>query len=244
MKRYSALLKNITIHEMNSLVQLRLVICMFFYYSVCHIKELLFMKCRGTESRKRILENYKIHPIAHVKLLSGQKKLSCTSDTLTDSYYCFDYVSRNDSSDKGTFYCGSHAASDFLKLAKLSPLPLFNPLSASGEGGTGGTGEFSSKKWDALAKELNTAINMLVVCWDIVPSRILASIQVQLNQYPYSAPFTSKLKAVNTIIGNDKAGRSLQDMIEELREENNVKEFQFNLINAKLESEGVASNFG
>jgi hypothetical protein len=203
------------------------------------------MKCRGTDSRKRIVKSYKIHPIAHVKLLNGQNKLSCTSDTLTDSYYCFDYVSHTDSGDKGTFYCGSHAANDFLALARLSPIPLFNPLSASGDGGgSSGSGGTSSKKWDPLAKQLNNAINMLVVCWDIVPAGPLANIQAQLIQYSYSSPSTSKLKAVNTIIGYKKSGRTLQDMIENLRKENNVRTFQFNLINEKLQSEGIASNFG
>ncbi|ELJ8444647.1 hypothetical protein [Vibrio cholerae] len=201
------------------------------------------MKCRGTESRQRIVKNYIIHPVAHVKLLNGQTKLSCTSDTLTDSYYCFDYVARSNPSDRGTFYCGSHAADDFLKLTQLSPLPLFNPLVTSGEGG-GGSGGSSSKKWDPLAKQLNNAINMLVVCWDIVPGGVLANIQAQLIQYPNSTPFLSKLKAVNTIIGYDKSGRTLQQMIEGLREKNNVRNFQFHLINRELESEDIPSNFG
>ncbi|MEL0636778.1 hypothetical protein V6259_08385 [Marinomonas sp. TI.3.20] len=199
------------------------------------------MKCRRTESRQRIVAGYVIHPIAHVKLLNGQEKLSCTSDTLTDSYYCFDYVSRTDCSDKGTFYCGSHAANDFLSLANLAPLPLFNPLvtSRTGDGGSGGP---PSNKWDPLAKQLNNAINMLVFCWDIVPGGPLASIQSQLIQYPYSTPYPSKLKSVNTIIGY--GGRTLQEMIEGLREVNSVRNFRFNLINEVLRSEGIASNFG
>ncbi|WCE32087.1 hypothetical protein [Vibrio sp. SCSIO 43137] len=201
------------------------------------------MKCRGTESRTRIVENYNIRPVAHVKLLNGQVKMSCTRDTLSDSYYCFDYVSRTDPSDKGTFYCGSHAASHFLKLAHLAPLPLFNPLVSNGKGG-GGNGDTPLARWDPLAKQLNNAINMLVVCWNIVPGGPLAEIQSKLIQYPRSTPFLPKLKAVNTIIGSDKSGRTLQDMIEGLRKENNVRNFTFQLINEELESKGIVSNFG
>ncbi|OCH19806.1 hypothetical protein [Aliivibrio sp. 1S128] len=199
------------------------------------------MKCRGTESRQRIVDNYIIKPVAHVKLLNGQQKLSCTSITLTNSYYCFDYVSRTEPLDKGTFYCGDHAANEFLELAELVPLPLFNPLVSDGTGG-GGNGDTSTKKLDPLAKELNTAINMLVVCWDVVPGGPLADIQATLRQYYYSTPFPSKVKAVNTIIGRD--GRTLQEMIDTLRGTNNIRKFQFNLINKVLESEDVESNFG
>ncbi|EGR1752563.1 hypothetical protein [Vibrio parahaemolyticus] len=200
------------------------------------------MKCRGTESRQRIVDNYTIKPVAHVKLLNNQQKLSCTNITLTNSYYCFDYTSRTDPSDKGTFYCGDHAANEFLEMAGLDPLPLFNPLVSSGTGGGGGNGETSTTKWDPLAKELNTAINMLVVCWDVVPGGPLADIQANLREYYYSTPFPSKVKAVNTIIGND--GRTLQEMIDALRGTNNIRKFQFKLINKVLESESVESNFG
>lgn len=49
------------------------------------------MKCRGNEKRKEIIRNYLLHPIAHVKLLAGQEKISCAGSLvkITDTYYCF-----------------------------------------------------------------------------------------------------------------------------------------------------------
>ncbi|BBM67677.1 MULTISPECIES: hypothetical protein [Vibrio] len=86
------------------------------------------VKCRGYDTRKRLVNAYFIQPVAHVKLLSGQKKASCTKDILTDSYYCFSYQGREDEEDTGTFFCGIHAARDFLSLTGHEPIKLFNPL--------------------------------------------------------------------------------------------------------------------
>lgn len=198
------------------------------------------MKCRGEKSRERIVKNYIINPIAHVKLIGGQEKLSCTNDTLTNSYYCFNYVSRNDFNEKGTFFCGSHAASDFLKRAKLMSLPLFNPL-VSNSSGTGGNGN-GSNVWHPVAKQLNDAINMIVVCWNIVPGGALADIQSNLLKNKTYEPHFSKIKSVNTILNREQ--RTLQQIINGLRHNNDIRQFSFNLLNDRLMANEINSNFG
>lgn len=204
--------------------------------------------CRGEEVRKRIVDNYELRAIAHVKLLNGQVKSSCTNDLLTDSYYCFDYKSRTEPKDVGTFYCGRYAANHFLALANIRPLPLFNPFGSVSYRNDVATEAKSSSRsniiWNPLCKQLNDAINMLVVCWDIIPGGALCDIQTQLLDYPDKRPFVSKIKAVNTIIGRDKDNRTLQMMIDELRENNEIRDFDFSLLCDELNAVGVVSNFG
>ena len=45
--------------------------------------------CRGEDTREELVKIQDITPIAHVKLLYGQVKKSCTKANLTDQYYCF-----------------------------------------------------------------------------------------------------------------------------------------------------------
>lgn len=203
------------------------------------------MQCRGEESRKRIVKKYNIKAVAHVQLLAGQEKLSCTNITLTDTYYCFSYEGK-ENKDSGAFLCGSHAANHFLQLTGLSPLPLFNPLMTEnpGGGGNGGQGLPGRRPWNQTAKQLSNAINMLVVCWDVAPSGVLAKIKETISKYYYNAPYPKEIKAINTIISKDPRGRTLQEMIDELRAHNNVRDFDFGLLNAVLEDSGVESNYG
>jgi hypothetical protein len=54
----------------------------------------------------------------------------------------------------------------------------------------------------------------------------------------------NQIKAINTVLSYDKQGRTLQQMIDQLRQNDSVRQFNFNLINNVLEAEGVSSNFG
>jgi hypothetical protein len=200
------------------------------------------MQCRGEDSRVRIVNEYNLKPIAHVQLLNGQEKLSCTNITLTDSYYCFSYESKT-GNDNGSFFCGSHAAQHFLELIDSRPLPLFNPLVAENIEHNGGGGG-GNRPWDRTAKQLNNAINLLVVCWDIAPSGPLAKIKETIDRFYYKAPFPSEIKSINTIISRDPQGRTLQQMLDELREGNTVRRFDFDLLNAVLFENNIDSHYG
>lgn len=203
------------------------------------------MYCRGEDTRHEIVKNYELHPVAHVQLLAGQAKTSCTGDALTNAYYCFSYKSRN-SADEGTILCGEHAAKDFLQLINHPVLPLFNPLRTLGGGGgasTGGTPQDSQMKWDSTAKQLHDAIHLLVVCWSSPPGPALGAIKSKLEKFSNQPPFASQVKAINTILGKDVKGRALTQMVSDIAKNNSIKTYDFSLLDAVLAAEGVASNF-
>ena len=207
------------------------------------------MNCRGKDTRQKIVKDYELHPVAHVQLLAGQKKRSCTGDALTDTYYCFSYKSRHNATT-GTIICGEHAAKDFLQLIKHPGLPLFNPLRSLGGGRTGGADASSSSmscgtqmNWDPIAKQLHNAINLLVVCWSAPPGPALADIKSKLEKRADQPPFLNQIKAINTILGKDTKGRSLTLMINELAKTNSIKTYDFALLDNALMVEGITSNF-
>lgn len=203
------------------------------------------MYCRGEDTRREIVKNYELHPVAHVQLLVGQVKTSCTGDALTDAYYCFSYKSRS-GPDEGTILCGEHAAKDFLQLIKHPGLPLFNPLRTLGGGGsasTGGTPQGFQMKWDSTAKQLHDAIHLLIVCWSSPPGPALAAIKSKLEKFSSKPPFISQIKAINTILGKDVKGRSLTQMIGDIAKKNSIKTYDFSLLDAALAEKGITSNF-
>lgn len=203
------------------------------------------MRCRSEDTRREIVANYELHPVAHVQLLAGQVKKSCTGDTLTNAYYCFSYKSRNNV-DEGTFLCGEHAAKDFLQLIKHTGLPLFNPLRTLGGGGVpsaGGISRCSEIKWDPTAKQLHDAIHLLIVCWSSPPGPALGEIKKKLENFSNKPPFASQIKAVNTIVGKDVRGRTLTQMVNDLAKNNSIKNYDFSLLDTVLSNEGVTSRF-
>ena len=47
------------------------------------------MECRGYDKRKKIVKEYNVIPVAHLKLLSHQTKHSDAGSTIKDEYYIF-----------------------------------------------------------------------------------------------------------------------------------------------------------
>lgn len=207
--------------------------------------EVCQMYCRGADTRQEIVKNYELQPLAHVQLLAGQFKRSCTGDELTKAYYCFYYKARQ-GSDTGTITCGEHAADHFLQLIRHAGLPLFNPLVS--QGGTGsassnGTSQAAQKKWDIAAKQLHDSINLLVVCWSSPPGPALFDIKSKLEKFSDRPPFPSQVKAINTIIGKDIKKRTLTQMVGDLAKLNPLKNYDFSHLDAILAAEGTVSNF-
>ena len=203
------------------------------------------MKCRGEKTRIGLVQKYELTPFAHFKLLNGQNRKSCTGDALTDSYYCFSYKSRR-GDEAGSFLCGSHAARHFLALLNLEDIPLFNPLKhESGSNSYSGGKKYSQeKKWNEKAKQLYNAMNLLVVCWGIVPRGPLKSIMEKISRYRNKNPFPSQIKSVNKIVSKDCKGRTLRKMLEELSQQNNLREFSFDELNKELKKNNIPSHFG
>lgn len=207
------------------------------------------MNCWGKEARKSIVSEYYLTQIAHLKILNGQEKNSCTGRTLTDNYFLFEYVSKKNSEEKGSFFCGSGAGYHFLKLLNQRALPLFNPLRQDIDVNNHRGGNDRRQKvqeWNSVTKQLVQALNILIVVENIAPRPgPITNILKKKYQYRDREPFDSDIKSVNTILGKFLGGLTLQEMLNELRlNGEQIRNFDFGLLNARLQEQKIDSNFG
>jgi hypothetical protein len=203
--------------------------------------------CRSSKVREKMVQEYNIKPIAHVRLLNGQKRQSCTKDLLTDSYYCFSYKAK-DSDVTGTFLCGTYAANHFLELIQHPKLKVFDPLVSENVGTITSNGTNRDRglndTWHSTAKQLFNAINLIVICWGQVPGGVLQKIKNEIEKNKNREPLSGQIKAINTIISRDRKGRTLQHMLDDLRKNNNmIRDFHFNLLNESLIKNKVEPSF-
>ena len=204
--------------------------------------------CRGKERRRLLVREYKIEPVAHLKLINGQKKRSAAEDTITDQYYIFSYSSLK-TGEKGTFICGTHVAKDFLFLLGKKPLPLFNPLHED-------ISQFNSKphspqslsssiqheKWDPLAKECYNAIHLIIMAWNLSPDGAIWDILKDILKYYDREPFFFKIKSINTIVSNDFNHRTLTEINDEfIKAEPRFIKYDFTLMKKALLQENIKS---
>ncbi|NHE25662.1 hypothetical protein G9V09_12975 [Staphylococcus aureus] len=210
------------------------------------------MNLRGRDNRIKFVKEYDIKPISHQKLLNGQYKQSVGGSELKDRYYCFSYKTKGNKDEKEkTFICGYYIAEDLLQLTNQSKLPLFNPLKADIKPGsnpevnntTNGNNGANQKKWNPLALQLSEAINLLISYINIPIDGALANIKLEVDTYYYSNPFKSKVKAVNTIIGKLVKDKTLTEMKEELAQKNQLREFDFSLLDEVIKGYNVESKF-
>lgn len=208
-------------------------------------KNLEHLDCYREDTRKSIISDYNIQLLIYAKLLNGRTKVSDAHDILTDRYYEFLCVSKADENIKKVITCGSGAGKHLIKLAGLETPTIFNPLIGDGHGRHGGGGNVTdaSTQWDPLAKELYNAIRWLICCWDTIPYGKLLDIKNGLEKYPYREPFASKIVSVNNIIRKDKKERTLSEMIDELRVNNNIRNYNFDLIDSILKEMDTPSFF-
>ena len=187
------------------------------------------MNCRGHETRQSIVQNYKVKPEAHIKLLANQKKHSDAGATIEDEYYVFSAISKRDG-EREVIQCGMGAARDLLKLINHKGLPLFNPLVGNNhenpETNQSNNGKMNSQKerWNETAKQLYNAIMWLIILWDAKPDTPLFNFKNEVIEYKTYKPFESKIKRVNTTIKNGGKGKTLTEMINVYREDNDLKE--------------------
>lgn len=204
------------------------------------------LPCRSPEVREKLVREYDIKPIAHVRLLNGQERRSCTKDLLTDSYYCFSYRAKN-GDITGTFLCGIYAANHFLVLIHHPKLTLFDPLASEAfetvTSNTNGNAIFN-EEWHPSAKQLFNAINLLIICWGIAPGSVMQEIKYDIDKYKNREPLPRQIKAINTIISRDKKSRTLQQMLDELRNKNiKIRKFRFDLLNETLIKNNIEKSF-
>lgn len=191
------------------------------------------MNCRGHKTRQSIVKNYEVKPEAHIKLLANQQKHSDAGATIEDEYYIFSAISKRDG-EREIIQCGMGAARDLLKLINHKGLPLFNPQVGNNHKNTGSNQSNDSKinsqkeRWNETAKQLYNAIMWLIILWDAKPDTPLFDFKDEVIKYKIYEPFESKIKRVNTTIKNGGKGKTLTEMINVYRENNNLKEATYN----------------
>lgn len=201
------------------------------------------MECRGKEKREQIVKEYDIVPIIHAKLLNGQTKYSDAASPITDQYYIFECIHKV-TGKKEMIQCGMGAAKHLLELTHNNSLPIFNLLKTDGttSGSVGGTG-ISKTKWDEMAKQLYNAIMILIVDWNAKPDTPLFGLKKEAEKYKYCAPKLWRIEKVNNVIAKDYRKRKLSEILDDLKKDNDIKEYKFDLLDTELKANGILSNF-
>lgn len=189
----------------------------------------IIMECRSEKKRQDIVDNYYVSPIAHIQLLSGQRKHSDAGQTITNDYYIFEAISKK-GGEKEIIQCGMGAAKDFLKKINHKGLPLFNPLHYAMEKEKKNQNTYDSNgngdkilKWNGVAKQLYNAIMWVIIIIDAKPNTPIYEIKDKIYKYKYHKPFPRQVKAVNTIIEKNIRGKILSQAINELKKENDIR---------------------
>jgi len=188
--------------------------------------------CKGRETRIQLVKIYDIVPISHTSLLKGQVKHSAAEHTITKEYYCFSYKKKGTTETLETFIVGIRAAKHFLELLNHEPIPIFNPLKSNLNNSRYQENkhiETQKEKWNPLAWELYTVINIILMAWD-KNITILSEILTKISNNKNAEPSLSNIKSVNTIISKDYKKRTIDQMLDEFRIKNDIKDFKFPLI--------------
>ena len=203
------------------------------------------MDCRGHEKRLRIVQEYKIIPIAHIKLLNGKIISSDAGGDITDSYFMFNCISKTNN-EREIIYCGKPTAIDFCNLTNQKLPDLFNPLKCTSVSGKLNKNnireaEMIDKKWNPMRKQLYNATMLLIAIFDAKPDTPLFVIKAELETYVDREPFLARIKAINTIIS--KTNKTMRDIIDELGKNNDLKSFSFDLLIQKLNEKNIEQYF-
>lgn len=190
------------------------------------------MNCRSPKRRQNIVENYKVVPIAHIKLLAGQTKRSDAGATIENEYYIFEVTREENGEEKKDYIqCGMGAARDFLCLLNHKGLPLFNPLhnhinaryAIGVDGGQQGVNQNNNNNWDPTAQQLYNAIMWLIIAWDAEPGTRLFDLRDEAIKYKSHEPFDWRVSRINEIIRKDRNGRTLTQIVNGFRVNNNIR---------------------
>ena len=189
------------------------------------------MECRSTEKRLWIVEHYNVVTVAHIQLLNGQEKYSDAGAIIKNDYYIFEATHKS-TGQKDIIQCGMGAARDFLQLLNINGLPIFNPLVGANcepleeNENLDKNASFKSirKPWDPVAKQLYNAIMWLIVLWDAKPGTQLFELKENILKFQNYIPFDSKVKHVNNMIKKGGKGKKLTEMIDALKNDNNIRE--------------------
>lgn len=204
------------------------------------------MNCYGHDTRVKIVEKYNLKCIAHIRLLKGQKIRSDAERDITNSYYIFHCINKSDNKVVESIVCGTGAARDLMKLANISAPPVFNMLHEAGGDRKASSevlsGEKTQKeeKWDDAAKQLYNAIMILITAWNLKPGPIYDYLE-EAKKYKYCTPFPNRVDKINKIIHRNKT--SLRLVLKKMKQENNIRNYEFNYLEDILHKNGLKSYF-
>lgn len=192
------------------------------------------------------MQNYIVTPIAHIKLINGNKKISDAGGDISDSYFIFSCKSKKNNSEE-LIYCGKPTAKDFCNMINQKLPELFNPLKSSEES-VGGYNYINrqesadkTSRWNETRLQLYNATMLLITLFDAKPDTPLFSIKAELETYVTYEPFFARIKAINTIIHKSK--KTLRDFLDELGQKNDIKEYTFDLLVSKLRDKNIQQYF-
>lgn len=208
------------------------------------------MNCRGHERRIKIVKNWEVTPLAHIKLLDGSEIRSDAGNDITDSYYLFQCANKM-TGVSDSIRCGRAVAEDFCNLTGSMMPKYFNPLRVEGDGKSQTIGYSSSTiqeeaGWHPMRVQLYHAIMLIIVAWNAKPGTPLYSVlkRVVNGNFLARPPREGDIKAVNTILKHGKTTISqVIQQIEVLANNKKMKNYQFDMLNEKLDFLGIDSRF-
>lgn len=203
--------------------------------------------CRGNEKKADAVKRYDIWPKQHAVLLTGQRKHCCCGDRIAavgSKYYRFQYVprGRDRSTNPEEFFAAKSCADKFLSLTSEAGLKCINPLEPApqqGGGGGGGGDDVNPLRRTPFNQELEQALNLFLYWLDGPSTGPSEKILTEIEKYPGRDRHDSTAKSVNTIIRKNGGGKTLMNMINDLRMRgNNIREYHFPIICRKLHESG------
>lgn len=206
-----------------------------------------FANCRGDKAKSEIVSVYNLKPVVYIRLLNNQRIDGCCGP-ITDKYYLFEAEHR-ETKILENFCVGYDCGDQFLRLINHPPVQLFNPFKAEtgvkvGNGNSGNDDGVNRQAFDPLNKELKNAIHILCSAWGgKAPQGGLRQFLEYINKNPSRRTNSFAITGFNRIVGKDAKGRTLTQIIEDVRSENpNLREFTFPLMKQVLAEEGCSSN--
>lgn len=182
--------------------------------------------CWGTEAKQRIVDEYDLEPIIYVKLLDGQERQGCCG-VVTDKYYFFEATHKT-TSDVENLIVGYNCAEQLLDLIGHARLTLFNPLQVENNGNGGGGQGGMNTPMAPINRELSNAIHLLCCAWGRIPNGRLKSNLDYIRSIPERPTNDFTITNFNHIVSYDKQGRTLTQIIDDLRIDNpNLRQFSF-----------------
>ncbi len=202
------------------------------------------MDCRGYTKRSYIARTYDVVPVAHLQLLKGQIKKSDAGATIENDYYIFEATDKT-TGDKEIIRVGKVAAKDFLSLIKHPGLPIFNVLhgwrdgeemqgedQGNSRGGSSEGGRPKGEQWNPVQRQLYNAVMWLIIAWDATPKTPIYEIEKYSWEHRSEEPLGYMVKSVNTMLKNGGKGKTLTQIIDVFRKENDIRDnmCQFDLL--------------